>query len=75
MKPQQNLPQSKLLGGAREVKAQCPQKFAWECDDEMWVMGPIGDTLLKKLRDPDAEVGRRVDWLKGTKGVAASWRT
>lgn len=33
------------------VKAKCPEKFAWECDDGMWVMGPIGDTLLKKLRD------------------------
>lgn len=33
------------------VKAKCPEKFAWECDDGMWVMGPIGDSLLKKLRD------------------------
>eukprot|EP00438_Fugacium_kawagutii_P009803 Skav218824 [mRNA] locus=scaffold1140:727296:731563:+ [translate_table: standard] len=60
MKPQQNLPSchnlSCWVGSASEVKAKCPQKFAWECDDEMWVMGPIGDTLLKKLRDPDAEV-------------------
>lgn len=32
------------------MKSKCPEKFAWECDDGMWVMGPIGDMLLKKVR-------------------------
>ena len=32
------------------VQSKCPEKFAWECDDGMWVMGPIGDMLLKKVR-------------------------
>ena len=57
-------------GHPKKVKAKCPEKFAWECDDGMWVMGPIGDTLLKKLRDQGpqgteaetgAETGRLLD--------------
>eukprot|EP00441_Pelagodinium_beii_P020893 CAMPEP_0197662040 /NCGR_PEP_ID=MMETSP1338-20131121/51937_1 /TAXON_ID=43686 ORGANISM="Pelagodinium beii, Strain RCC1491" /NCGR_SAMPLE_ID=MMETSP1338 /ASSEMBLY_ACC=CAM_ASM_000754 /LENGTH=382 /DNA_ID=CAMNT_0043239721 /DNA_START=58 /DNA_END=1206 /DNA_ORIENTATION=+ len=28
-----------------------PVKFPWEADDSLWVMGEIGDSLLKRLRE------------------------
>eukprot|EP00933_Yihiella_yeosuensis_P033934 TRINITY_DN27524_c0_g1_i1.p1 TRINITY_DN27524_c0_g1~~TRINITY_DN27524_c0_g1_i1.p1 ORF type:complete len:412 (-),score=79.85 TRINITY_DN27524_c0_g1_i1:17-1252(-) len=33
-----------------DVVQMADQRFSWEPNDKLWVMGPIGDSLLKKLQ-------------------------
>lgn len=43
-------PQSLSLTDLVAEKQRKPPKFPWESDDGMYVMGPIGDKILKQLR-------------------------